>query len=196
MRLHSRKRMKLTFSSKVCCVSKFGSREYPQISNSLVDRNLSDKFAFLGVKANPEQGGLIILMRLFEVLSILGIGCFSKVCNAVIRTITVNMIYLICRPSSIGVQERKPMGFVFLTIDSDIDVPLCRNPTSNISSMGAVSPTTYQPSENAIVRIIMKQLTKSFCGQWGRIWLAHVRSLKALLGSDGKGLTPFAVASL
>ena len=186
--------MQLAFSSKVCCVSKFGSRKYPQISNSLVDRNLSDEFSFLGVKANSEQGGLIVLMRPFQVLSILCIGCFSKICNSIVRPVAVDMVNLVFRPSTVGVKECETMGFVSRTFYPEIDVTISTQPTGNISGMGAVSPATYQSSENSSIRIVMKQLTKSLCGQWGRIWLAHVRSLKALLGSDGKGLAPFAVA--
>lgn len=193
-RLNSRERMQLIFCRKVCIMRKPRGIKHTQVTNFFVDGNLRDKFSRRFPETDAQEIGFIILMRFFKILSVLCVCCFSKVCNAIVRSIPVNMVNLVCGPSTIDVQESEAMGRILLAVDSKNNVAISRNTPGDISCAGAICFATNKAGEYPGIRVVAQKFFEPLCCEWDRISLAHNRSFKALSGSDGRGLVPLAVA--
>lgn len=108
-----------------------------------------------------QSSGAIRSRMMFNVLHIFGLRCQSQICQPVVRTHCIDVIYATWRPYPMHVEPCKSVCEIAQPINSNYYVPMRKAFGGFLFSN---RPTRYFPSEESSIRVIMKKLFQAFLG--------------------------------
>ena len=108
---------------------------------------------------------------LMAVLRVLGNSRFAKITQTVVRSVSVNVIYLICRPDTMYVQPRQAMRQVQNVVQSNGAVAVL-----HVGPSQRALPTLaarYAPRKQSRVWVVVDQLSKAVLRKFWRVHNSH-----------------------
>lgn len=166
------KRMNYGFSSEVGYACFLGSCVVTKADNDVIDGNPSAELLCVFSEMNSKKPGLVSAAQLMSVLVVFGARCNSKVVKAVIRSISIYMVYFTIRETPHTIKESKPVRSVGFSINSDRNVPAAVKVPGSAANFGAEG-CYLDPPKHSSIRAIVQQLTQSLSGNICRIFDSH-----------------------
>ena len=159
--------MQRLLSSQVRLIRLFRRIKQAQPDHFVIKLDLGQPFAILLANAHKST----FAFRFASVLSVFSVSGFTKITQAVVRSVTVNVVYLICRPNAMYIQPRQAMRQVQNVIQPN-----------NAVSSGHVGPSQralptlaarYAPCKQSRVWVVVDQLSKAVLRKFWRVHNSH-----------------------
>lgn len=126
-------------------MSGFCGEKIADVTVLAVDHDLRRPFSAFLVPRHAKQAGKCVAVRRALIVLIFCIRRLAEILEAIIRSIAVDVVDLICRPCAGLVEPDEPMSHVKTTIDLDSDVSVGTQVSCNIACLE--SPTVHAPNE-------------------------------------------------
>lgn len=154
--------MKRPFSLKVGCVGVFRGGEHANLDALLTGVNASHVPAITSVNSKKPAG--VVNPWSAGVLRVVFVGYITKVFNAVIRRVSVDVVNLVRWPASVGVKPSKPVALDAFPVNLDYPVSVLPDTPSNIANADSVGGSDIA-GEYSGFRVIEKQRLQALGGQ-------------------------------
>ena len=147
--------MQFMFSFQIHSMGFLWGLKKAQARDFVVDFNFSQPFLVL--LANTGKTTFVIAP--FLILRVLGVRCLTKIANAVVTTVFIDMIQLLRRPNTVYMEPRKSMRGIQPIIQSNSDIPMTHQATRFAAN--STLTTRKTPCERASIWIVIQQNFKA-----------------------------------
>lgn len=152
---------------QICLMRLFGRVKQTQPDHFVIKLDLGKPFAILLANAHVAA----FSFRLMSVLGVLSVRSFSKVAQAVVRSIAVNVVNLFRRPRSMYVQPGQSMRQVQDVVQPNSSVACLQSCASQ--SAGTTFATRHAPRKQARVRVVVDQLFQAVVRKFWNVHNKH-----------------------
>lgn len=187
--------MKSAFRVNVGGVCFFGSSKHTEILVLAVVLDLRHPSAVSFVLCRAEQStGEIMAWGFAYILVVLALRCFSQIVPSVVRSNTVDMVYLFLRPSACHVIKGETVREIAATVYADVDIAVVPNAAGNIANLDALARSRKLDKLSNLItkqfaQTCRRKIGKSHdCGSFAVV----VRGLRVLIAQAGLAILPCA----
>ena len=135
-----------------------------------------DRYACAPLVLKPNhthKAGLVSFVGAAHIFSVTRFVYQSKIAQAIVRFITINVVNQPVGPYTMHNQPCKSMRFVNASIDAHGNIPLVVNTSGNIASFNCPTWPNF-PNQHASFSAVFKYFSQLFCGNIG---FAHLSPL-------------------